>query len=71
MIDWDEQFKTCRLTSGPKTHGLTVSKIRPNGTGARSIWNDENPIIMSAANQYGFSIVLETPKIVSFIKPSQ
>lgn len=68
-IDWDKEFATAHLTSGPNSHGLMVSKIEPNGEGEpRSIWEEDEEIIMKAANKYGYRILSNNSHDVSFIK---
>jgi hypothetical protein len=67
-IDWDTVFRETHLDSGPSSFGLTISKIKPNGLNARSIWNDDKHTIMKAAARYGYRILLENSHVTSFIK---
>lgn len=68
-IDWEKEFANAHLTSGPRSHGLMISKICPNGTGnPRSIWEDDEKMIMKAANKYGYRVLSDNSHDVSFIR---
>jgi hypothetical protein len=68
MINWDKEFAEARITSGPNSNGLIVSKIKPNGSNARSIWDDDKAEIMKAASKYHYKILYENSHVVSFHK---
>ena len=66
MINWDKEFSEAIFTSGPITHGLTISKVKPNGNNSRSIWEDDKKEIMAAAKKYKYRILFENNSVVSF-----
>lgn len=68
QTDWDKSFENALVDSYGGSFGLTVSKIKPNGNGARSIWNDDKEFIMKSSKKYGFEMLVETNTTVTFIK---
>ena len=65
-FDWDFIFRTAHLTSGPNSHGLTVGKANPSPS--RGMWNQDKEIIYAMATKYGYTAILDNPRVVSFWK---
>lgn len=65
LQQWEKIFELTHLESWP-TAGLLISKVCPNGTNARSIYNDDKKSIHAAAIKYGYEITTETPNNISF-----
>ena len=65
--EWNEIFRN-NFVSPHGVTSLTVSKVKPNGQNARSIYNDDKDMIHKAANKYGFRVIINNDKLISFIK---
>jgi len=64
-MNWDEIFATARLSSGPVTDGLTVSKVR---VGGYSVWDGNEKQIMESAAKHGYFVCLDNERVISFIR---
>lgn len=61
MIDWDGEFKNAGRT-------ILISNFKPNGFGARNIFQEDEPKIMKASEANGFRILTKTKHSVCFIR---
>ena len=64
---WNEIFCTNVVNPNGRS-SLIVSKIKPDGDGARSIYNDDKEMIHKAANKYGFKVLDDNKKQITFLK---
>ena len=65
--EWDKTFSENHLNSWGSVSSIVISKIKPNGTNARSIYNEDKEMILKAAKKYGYEKTWESNTVVNFL----
>ena len=65
--EWNKIFQN-NYVSPHNVSSITISKVKPNGDNSRSIYSDDKDMISKAAKQYGFTMLINNDKLVTFIK---